>query len=502
MPINLICACKKYKNKLGIAYKNVLPWNNITEDLLYFKNVTSASKSKSIVIMGNNTWMSIPKKYKPLKNRYNIILTNSPKYYNNKYYSEYNNVLFTKLSSLEKLLTKSYIENNDIFIIGGGQIYELFLNHKTLYPTKLYITEISESKLDKSNPEYNIIIPDTFLSKISDNYKLISYSKEKIVNIDITNIQIKYRFLKYTYSKSSNNSEKEYNRLYTKIIESGNYKNDRTNTGTISIFGDQCRFDISNTVPLLTTKQVPWKTCIEELLWFIRGDTDSKILEKKGVNIWKGNTSRDFLDKRNLQEYKEGILGPGYGWQWRFKGADYDQKYSDTSKFNPKEINGFDQLEYVINELKTNENSRRIMMDFWDPVNFDKIALVPCHYSIQFYVNIKNKIKYLSAHFTMRSSDLFLGFPFNIFSYTVLVYIIAKKCNMKPGELIYSGGDIHIYKNHLDKIKLQLNRIPSPEPALELSDSIYTKDLREITIEDFKLIGYFPENSIKADMAI
>jgi thymidylate synthase len=241
---------------------------------------------------------------------------------------------------------------------------------------------------------------------------------------------------------------------------------------------------------------------VEELLWFCRGDTDAKILQKKGIKIWDGNTSREFLDNRGLYHYDEGILGAGYGWQIRFQGAKYSQNFADTSKCDTSLIGGFDQLAYIENLLKTDPFSRRIMMCYWNPSDFDKTALLPCHYSIQFYVTEEKGERYLSSHFIMRSNDVFLGNPVNISSYSVLTYILALKCNMKPKELVYSCSDTHIYRNHITQVKEQLSRTCMPFPKLKLDDSIKNKDWPDITINDFELIGYFSHPSIKAPMAI
>jgi thymidylate synthase len=268
------------------------------------------------------------------------------------------------------------------------------------------------------------------------------------------------------------------------------------------MFGHQISFDISQSIPLFTTKRVPWKSCIEELLWFMRGDTDAKILQHKGVHIWDGNTSREFLDSRGLQHYDAGILGAGYGWQWRFFGANYSQAFADTSEIDRSKIGGFDQLAYVENELRTNPFSRRIMMSYWNPTDFDKTSLLPCHFTCQFYVTERYGERYLSCHFVMRSNDLFLGNPFNIFSYAVLTYILAMRCDMKPDRLVYSVGDAHIYKNHLEQVAEQLHRSPRPFPKLRLNSEVRTKSIDNITVDDFDIVGYFPHPSIRAPMAI
>jgi thymidylate synthase len=299
-----------------------------------------------------------------------------------------------------------------------------------------------------------------------------------------------------------NTDESKYLQLLKDILDNGEERNDRTGTGTMSLFGQQIKFDISNSVPLLTTKKMGWKTIIEELLWFLRGDTNANHLKEKGVNIWDGNTSRAFLDSRGLTEYPEGDIGAGYGFQWRHFGAEYKTCNED---YNNNENNrGFDQIEYILNELKTNPTSRRIYMSAWNPAALDKMALPPCHVSAQFYVNIDKDSgeKHLSCHMYQRSVDMFLGFPFNIFSYTVLTYILAKKTGMKPKTLIISTGDTHIYKDHLEQVKIQIERKPFMFPTLTIDDSIIDKDFKDITIHDFKIDKYIFYSAIKAPMAV
>ncbi len=297
-----------------------------------------------------------------------------------------------------------------------------------------------------------------------------------------------------------NDHEKQYLDLLQKILENGNVRRDRTGTGTLSIFApNPLQFDISQTVPLLTTKRMDWKGIIKELLWFIRGDTDAKILRKQGVRIWDGNTSREFLDQRGLP-YDEGILGPGYGWQMRHFGAKYDEKYADSSKCDFK--GGFDQIAYVENLLKTDPFSRRIYMNYWNAKDLDKMALTPCHVSCQFYVEEKEGQKLLSSHVYIRSQDFFLGNPYNIFSYTVLTYILAKKCGMFPNRITISFGDVHIYMDHVEQVKEQLMRSPKYPPKLILSESLFTKDYPEISINDFNVIDYDYLPPIKARMSV
>lgn len=301
-----------------------------------------------------------------------------------------------------------------------------------------------------------------------------------------------------------NREEMQYLELCESITFNGIQRTNRTNVETISIFApNPLRFDISERIPLLTTKKMGWKTIIKELLWFLRGDTDVKILQKQNVHIWDGNSSREFLFNRNLQ-YQEGVLGPAYGWQWRHFGAEYNESCADSS-INSIEIKGFDQIKNIEYLLKNDPFSRRIILTAWNPCDLDKVALPSCHIFCQFYVENPStdsisKEKLLSAQVYLRSSDVFLGLPFNIFSYAILIYIFAKKCNMKPHKLIMTLGDAHLYTNTIEQTKEQIKRTPFQFPEIVLDNSIITKDYSEITVNDFILNNYFSHNSIKADM--
>lgn len=284
-------------------------------------------------------------------------------------------------------------------------------------------------------------------------------------------------------------NEQGYLNLLNNILLNGSKKSDRTGTGTLSIFSpDPLRFDLSdNTIPLLTSKYVPFKAVLKELLWFLRGETDSKILEEEGVNIWKANSSVAFLQSRNL-DYPRGILGPLYGYQWRNFGGVY-----------PNKSDGFDQILYIENLLKNDPDSRRIFLSAWNPKDIDKMAITPCHVSVQFYVQNGQ----VSCHMYQRSVDMFLGLPFNIASYATLLHIYAKKCGLKAKYLVISMGDAHIYTNHLDQVDIQLKRQPLYKlPTLKICDSVIEKSWNNISIQDFTVLDYKRHPVIKADMAI
>lgn len=863
MPLHLIACVSNYKNNLAIGKNNELLFK-LKEDLTFFKEITTNQMSKysklekNVVLMGRKTWYSIPSANRPLKNRINIVLTKD-KHLRKMSPYPWNSLLHwgktvrdifdrdTYYWTLSEFQRFYRLTNANVFVIGGAEIYKLFLSREVptcLSPVNVYITEVTDKKWESG------LEPDAFMPPLDARYKLIGVSNK---NYD-AKAKVHYRFLTYNRTTRMVTSEIEYLRLCQNVIDEGRSRDDRTGVGTYSVFGRQLHLDISHGVPLLTSKRVPWKHVIHELLWFMRGDTNAKILQKDGVKIWDGNTSREFLDKRGLYHYPEGVLGASYGWQWRFFGAKYCHAFADTSQLDTSKIGGFDQLQYIVTELKNNPYGRRTLMCYWNPPDFEKMALLPCfpagtlvltnkgyiaiedvkldmllythkgnwkqivnlqskdyigdmytiklyynskslsatkehpfyvrdvyrnkdktikgysdpywcnaselkkgqhviclpinkqsilpvfdiqkrinqhksvtehltimkeeewftlgyflgdgwiekgsdyrfnfvinkkdmdvkdimskvlhltykdetdqviryvccnkvwceiirqfghlahnkripewvqnapikciesfiagytradghinqkgdiiyttvshhvayglqrlyaklgkvmsvsyqerprtkviqgrvvnqrntylmksmvitklkhtstvdedflnfpimsiaktqkelkvynfeveednsytvqnmsvhncHFSCQFYVSFKNGEQYLDCHFTMRSTDVFLGLPFNIFSYAVLTYIIALKCDMQPGKLVYTGSDVHIYKNHIDQVKEQLSRTLRPLPVLIVDKDVKHKDFANISISDFDIAGYFPHPPIKAAMAV
>ena len=287
---------------------------------------------------------------------------------------------------------------------------------------------------------------------------------------------------------------KQYLDMCKFILENGTYKSDRTGTGTISYFGYQTRYNLNDGFPLLTTKKVFLKGIIHELLWFISGDTNIKYLVDNNVKIWNewayekykkepvysGETMDEFIEKiRESQEFadKYGDLGPVYGRQWR-------------------NFNGVDQLEKLIYNLKHNPDSRRHIISAWNPAEVDNMALPPCHSFMQFYV-VNNK---LSCQLYQRSADVFLGVPFNIASYSLFTMMIAQVCGFELGDFVHTFGDVHIYSNHMDQIKLQLSREPRKLPTMKINPNV--KSIYDFKYEDFELEGYDPHPAIKGVVAV
>lgn len=263
---------------------------------------------------------------------------------------------------------------------------------------------------------------------------------------------------------------KQYQDLLRTILEQGSFKSDRTGTGTYSIFGYQMRFDLSQGFPLLTTKKLHLRSIIYELLWFLNGDTNIKYLKDNGVSIWD-----EWADTN-------GDLGPIYGHQWRSWGTPDGQQV--------------DQISQLINQIKTTPDSRRLMVCAWNVGELDKMALPPCHVLFQFYVNNGE----ISLQLYQRSADVFLGVPFNIASYTLLLMMVAQVCHLKPKEFIHTLGDAHIYSNHVEQAKLQLTRDPRPLPVMHINPNV--DDIFNFHYEDFQLENYNPHPHIKADVAV
>ncbi|MCO6564404.1 MAG: thymidylate synthase [Apibacter sp.] len=261
-----------------------------------------------------------------------------------------------------------------------------------------------------------------------------------------------------------------YLELLQHILDKGTSKQDRTGTGTISTFGYQMRFDLQKGFPLITTKKLHLRSIIYELLWFLKGDTNIKYLNDHKVRIWN-----EWADEN-------GNLGPVYGHQWRSWGT-------PSGKY-------IDQISEIIDQIKNNPDSRRILVSAWNVADIPQMALAPCHALFQFYVADKK----LSLQLYQRSADVFLGVPFNIASYCLLLHMVAQVCNLKVGEFIHTFGDVHIYKNHINQVKLQLTREPRLLPNLHLNPKI--KDIFSFQYEDFSIDGYDPHPHIKAEVAI
>ena len=275
--------------------------------------------------------------------------------------------------------------------------------------------------------------------------------------------------------------ELQYINLIKEILENGSLEETR-NGKTKSIFGYSMKFDLlSGKMPLLTTKKVAWKTCLKELLWFIKGSTDNNLLSEQNVHIWDMNASKEFLKSRNL-EYGEGDLGPIYGHQWRHFNATYTDCHTDYSE------QGIDQLDNLIKQLKdpSQRTSRRLVISAWNPCQLNEMALPPCHILMQF--NVREN-KYLSCSLYQRSGDVGLGVPFNIASYSFLTHILAKHCGLEADKFVYFLGNAHIYEEHIDSLKIQCEREPKEFPKINIQN--VHNNIEDYTVEDIKWLSEY-----------
>ena len=481
-------ACINWNRAIGI--NNGLLFN-LKKDMKWFKNITinPQKNKKNVVLMGSNTFLSLPKKYRPLNDRLNIIISK------NKYNIINDEISNNKNAHVFPCITQSlkYLHNQDnidnVFVIGGESIYDYFIRNRLTNNIILGEIEKNEHTPNIGNVFFPEFDQQTYIPICSS--KNIS---EKNVTCELDNSvipEITYKYKTYRnirpWRKCVYEDEKDYLKLLDNVLKTGEIRDTR-NAKTISKFGLKMEFDISKYFPLITTKKMFWKGIVEELLWFLKADTNSLNLENKGVNIWKGNSSREYLDSIGLNDYQSGWCGPIYGFQWRHFNAKYhgpEHNYQNQ---------GIDQLQNCLDLIKYNPDSRRIFMSGWNPEQMSEMALPPCHVSYQFYVDHRNN---LSCQMYQRSGHLFLGVPFNIASTALLTYIMAKMSGTNPGKIIIVIGDGHIYYDHIEQIKEQLSRETFCFPQLEVSEK---EKFEDYTIDDFTLMGYQSHPSIKAEM--
>lgn len=456
------------KNR-GIGYRGKLPWN-IRKDMNFFKNTTSTvlnKKKLNAVVCGRTTWESIPPKFRPLPNRLNIVLSSSMP-------EEENVTVCRNLDEVHDYIYQNRKKIESTYVIGGTSVYKQFLDNDLV--SDVFFTEIDK--------DYQC---DVFMPELdNDKFKLIS-SKEDFEN------DVNMKFNHYQYQ---NKEEQNYLDLMKEIIDNGVPSGDRTGTGTNSLFGQILKYNIRDgKLPLLTSKRTFIRGIIEEMLFFVSGNTDCTKLQEKGIHIWDGNTTREFLDNRGLNHLPVGDMGAGYGFQWKHFGADYKDCKTDYKD------QGFDQIQNVINLIKNNPESRRILISGWNPPDLHKMALPPCHLSYQFYVNVDKKE--LSCLLYQRSSDYFLANNYNAIGAIILTHMLAHICGLKTGEFTHFLGDVHVYSNHIEQCEKQMERSTMPFPKLVVNPS--NREINDISgfkYEDFKVVNYYPHPTIKAEMAV
>ena len=465
----------------NITEDNILGINNqlvvkSKEDLQYFKKITTDEYTthKNIVIMGYNTWKSIGET--PLTNRINIIISSSYKMYNLE-----DVFVFSNLEACFDYL--NVVVKGNIFIIGGSMLFEKVLHSYFSMIDKIYCS-ISKVSLNISDPSIVKFTPN--LDKFKNVYQDIITTNASVYNNKISSyekqvIQIQRMVYQSNYIY---NYEQEYLDLLKSTM--GGKTSSGRNGETISQFGTRMTFNLLEGFPLLTTKKMPWKTILRELLWFISGSTDNKILQKENVHIWDQNASRKFLQSRGL-DYEDGDLGPIYGFQWRYFGAKYidcNHNYKDQ---------GVDQLQSLICEIKKNPTSRRLILNSWNAADINKMALPPCH--VMFQLNIDGE--FIDAQLYQRSGDMFLGVPFNIASYSFLLYIIGSLTGYKPRYLHHVIGDAHIYECHIKAIDEQLCRGTFRPPKITMKPIQSIDTIKET---DFQINDYISDERIFAEM--
>jgi thymidylate synthase len=520
----------------GIGVKNNLPWS-LKNELRHFKNITTRDwvsndnifsnenmkgtlKSKNILVFGRKTWDSISEggKKSILKDRIVVIISNR----NNTQENVENGEYWTSWDNLDVLLLelrRELLISNHVFFAGGQSIYEQALEQ---YPIDcVHITEIYMNKkkqmemFDSFFPYYKPhmwIVNSHCHMNPDSHHRLCLYECSPFISeIDAATSQTTwYRHKTYCspifatdYSESFDNywdsqETEQYLSIMREIMDKGVDRDDRTGTGTRSVFSSRQVYDLTDTFPMITTRRQWLKGIFEELKLYLSGKTDNKILQNKGIHIWDGNTSRDFLDSRGLVEYPEGDMGETYGFNFRHFAGTY--KNCET-EYNIGE-NGYDQLQNVIDLLQTNPTSRRIIINLWNPATLHKAALPSCLMMYQFFVDtVANK---LNCQIYIRSSDYFLANNWNCCTGALLVHMLCalKDIPYTPGFISVVTGDTHIYKNHFEQVKENLLREPLPFPKLEINGEKNYNTLDDIDYDDLWLIGYQPQPSISAPMAV
>jgi len=484
--------------KGGIGKDGHLPWH-LPGDMAHFKRVTLAqnekgSGMKNAVIMGRKTWESIPEKFRPLSERLNVVLTRGADAAEYKSpYPEDVLVASSVSKAVEKLAARTDV--SEIFVIGGQAAYQEAVDMPNC--ARIFLTRVARDlECDAFFPSFDqskfrVVHVSKTMSRQDSSYDFVVYEQPScIFESSKAALQPVASVTAAGGAGQFLHEEYQYLDAIREVIEKGVQMGDRTGVGTRSVFGKMMRFSLQESFPLLTTKRVFWRGVAEELLWFVKGDTNAKHLSDKGIKIWDGNGSREFLDKRGLSHREEMDLGPVYGFQWRHFGAKYVDMHTDYTG------QGVDQLAECIHKIKNDPTDRRILLSAWNPADLDQMALPPCHMFCQFYVANGE----LSCLMYQRSCDMGLGVPFNIASYSLLTCMMAQVCGLKPGEFVHTMGNAHVYQNHVEPLLTQLERTPRPFPVLQINPDI--KDIDGFSLSDFKLVGYDPHKKIEMEMAV
>lgn len=449
----IFCVDRNY----GYAKEGKIPWRN-SEDLQRFKKLTTEPDCP-ILLMGRKTYESMPRRVFEGK-RHACVLSSTP-------HECEGNVTFCTTIDRALFHCKKY---DKTFLIGGGQlILDLMPHVESVDLTVLHNDYECDQTLNVRG-----VLPMT-------NFEPLGY---------VCDIEGGKVF--HVYLGSASCDESKYLDLIRSCLTKGEFKADRTGVGRHSIFGHQLRFDLARGFPLLTTKKVFWKGVVQELLWFLRGETDVKKLQEVGVHIWDGNSTREYMDSIGITDREEGDIGPCYGWQWRHFGAEYKTAQTDY------EGQGIDQLYAILKAIQSDKTTSRAMMSAWNPSDLPRMNLPPCHVLYQFSVNGGR----LCCHMYQRSADVFLGLPFNIASSALLCHIMASMLGMGVGTLHVSLGDAHVYDNHVNQCFEQLTRSPRHPCTLAIVNPINFEELHTLSAGNFQLDDYRPYPPIKATMAV
>jgi len=451
----------------GIAKKEIIPWENspgAKSDMRYFRD-TTIGRGNNVVIMGRKTYETIPPEHRPLANRTNVVIStkmNADHYPNLIIYRSFSEAL----CGIGLKCKNKDFEN--VFVIGGESIYNLAIEKYLYLCDKIYVTKFRDAYgCDQFFP----------LDEISNR----GWPCEDVKSTD---------YIRYTYKPNVVHEETAYLKLLNKVLVEGVSRSNRTSVASLSLFGEKVEYDISESIPLLTTKAMSTDNLLHELLFMIAGKTQTKDLEELGNMWWKKNTSEKFLKSRGLN-YDEGDMGPSYWFQARHWNAEY------THGYDVYDDSGIDQLRNLIDGLRNEPMSRRHVMNLWNPSVLDKVALPPCAWACQFYVTTDRK---LDCMLIQRSGDMFVGVPYNIAFYAVFTYMVAHVCGYRPRKLIHVIGDAHIYTCHIDNVKRQLERTPKPLPRLLFRNPNTLKELDDFTFDDFEFYEYEYHPYLKGEM--
>lgn len=446
-----------------IGYENRLPWT-IKDDLNHFRKLTTEN-GPNLLIMGKNTFFSLP----PLKGNRDIAVLTSTEF------ATQDNVWTCSSVSqiMDVLQSKRYSKH---FIIGGQQIYKLFLEKHMELIDKIHITFLHQH-----------FVGDTYFPVVHLNKFYISTFEKRLCRDELSGKDVDLDFM--TLLPKPDLGEVQYLNLVQTLLAEGEIMNDRTNTGVQTLFGKTMEFDLQYGFPLLTSKKVFFRGVVEELLWFLSGKTDASLLSKKGVNIWNDNTTREFLDEKGLTHRRPGDGGPIYGFQFRHFGDQY--KDCDST------YQGFDQIAYVLHLLKTEPTSRRMVINLWDGSKLNEMVLPPCHMTYHFKVEHGR----LSCILYQRSGDIGLGVPFNIASASLFLSIMSKLSKFPVGRFIHFLGDVHLYQNHVTALQEQLTHETLYFPKLDIQDR-GQKTVDDFLATDFKILGYRGKQVVPMKMAV